>query len=127
MSNKIPRWKLIEDLQIGEIALGHPPTCDEYKEFGNYTHNTILNRFGTWESALEAAGMDLDEKPTGNVKVEKDAVIRDLQRLSVEIEGVPSNKDYADHGEYSLSVVYKRFGGITNALVEAGLIEEHSE
>lgn len=57
----VPTEAILFDLQIGAVALGHSPSCDEYDTFGEWSHNVPRNRFGGWAAALEAAGLP----PTG--------------------------------------------------------------
>jgi hypothetical protein len=54
--NKIPKQKLIDDLQqTAETNITGPLTYDQYKEHGQYSTSTLKNRFGTFTAAKVAA------------------------------------------------------------------------
>lgn len=62
MSRAIPEEKLIEDMQRVAEELGKSPSAAEYSEYGEYSHDTVQNRFGRWNSGLREAGLSVNEK-----------------------------------------------------------------
>lgn len=54
---QIPTEELIESIRRAAAALGRPPTAREFGDGSEYGHQTAINRFGSWNEALEAAGV----------------------------------------------------------------------
>jgi len=54
----IPREDLVEDLRrVAREKGGHRMTIALYTEKGRFAVNTATRRFGSWNAALEAAGL----------------------------------------------------------------------
>ena len=51
---------LIEDLLAGAVVLGRAPSSYEYQRCGDHCFKSIIRHFGSYEGALEAAGLDDD-------------------------------------------------------------------
>lgn len=51
--------RLIADLLRVEDELGTPPTKREYREHGRFAASTYQDRFGSWTTAIHAAGLDV--------------------------------------------------------------------
>ena len=61
----IPLADLVDDLRMGALALGRPPTSTDLAAYGAYTQPTYRKRFDGWERALFVAGIvDSDGKVT---------------------------------------------------------------
>lgn len=57
-STPIPEERLLADLRRVADQLGKSPTETEYKSRGEYWPATYRNRFGTWNDAKAAAGLE---------------------------------------------------------------------
>jgi len=57
MSRRISNQELLDDLHRLAEQLGDTPTLKEYREHGEYGAQTLYDRFGSWNEALEAAGI----------------------------------------------------------------------
>lgn len=68
---EVPADRLLFDLRLGAIVLGHSPSYDEYRSFGQYEAQTLANRFGGWAGALDAAELP----PSGE---EHDLTVEDV-------------------------------------------------
>jgi len=66
-SEPLPDDVLLEDLRAGAAVLGRPPSQREMDRFGNHGARTYIRHFGSWDSALEAAGLDPDDPDRGHV------------------------------------------------------------
>jgi len=55
----VPEEELAEDLERVNEELGHPAYISEYEEHGGFHPSTLIQRFGTWCEAHEAAGCDI--------------------------------------------------------------------
>jgi len=113
---KIPDETLLADIQRLANDSGTPPTLQEYRENGKYGAQTLYDRFGSWNDAVEAAGFNSRDPES---KVPTEALIAEIKRLSVDGDP-PSATDMRQNGEYSVSTYRDRFGTWNEALEEAG-------
>lgn len=113
-AKKIPDRDLLDDLQRVADDLGRSPTKAELREHGRYSDKTYQNRFGTWNNALEAAGLETHERSDSEL-------LEELRRLTVELGSPPKVKHMKERGEYGVVTYYRRFGSWDDALDEAGV------
>lgn len=61
-NNEVKNGKkeLISKLKKFSDKLGHAPTAEEMDELGPHHSQTYMNRFSSWDSALQRAGMKVD-------------------------------------------------------------------
>lgn len=116
---KIRTAELIEDLQQLANELDHPPRAKDIRECGEFSFATYCNRFGRLDTALKEAGIDVRE-----VRISTAELIEDLQRLADEFDRPPQAKEIDEHGEFSYYTYNHRFGGLSDALEAAGLLED---
>lgn len=82
-----------------------------YKLAGNFSVKNVKNEFGSWNKALENAGLS-----------ERDKIIKDIQKTDNDIKGALSwNKYRKESDKYSLRDIRDNFGSWGNAKQEAGL------
>ena len=119
--------ELVQDLRRVDEQTDGRLTFNNYKKAHKNgdtitTPETISNRLGTWNDALDAAGLKTTHRGT---KVSRDKILTDLQRVAAKLgkEYVTAN-EYDEHGEYSDSLVNKRFESWRAANKEAGLKPE---
>lgn len=118
--------ELLEELQRLRVELGHPPTANEISEYGMCSYVTISERFGGLKKAREQAGVGQPAGQPSN-KISEQDLIKEIKRVSEKVGRVPSHKDIEKHAKYSTSAIWNAFGGIQNAIVEAGLRSPPSE
>jgi len=112
---QIPDEELLSSIR--ELAAGSdPPTLQEYRDDGTYGAQTLYDRFGSWNNAVEAAGFDTRDPES---KVPKGDLVSELKRLSVDGDP-PSAADMRQNGEYWVSTYRDRFGSWNDALNAAG-------
>jgi hypothetical protein len=74
----IPLDKCICDLKRVSQLLGKETvTQNEYRRFGQYSPNTLIRRFGSWQSALEQNGL----KRTRNFRVSEEEYFENLEYI----------------------------------------------
>lgn len=83
-------------------------------DLGEFTSKTYANRFGSWNSALEAAG--LETAIPRHAVISDEALIDELQRLATDLERRPSENDMREYGMFSPKTYRKRFGSWVDAL-----------
>jgi hypothetical protein len=110
---------LVAAVIIAEKIIGKAPTYHEMKTISR-THNlphpkTIQARLGSWEAALDAAGLN------SNKLYEKDFLVKEIERFMAEYGHVPSTNEFRYTEGFPGTKAYKRvFGSFNNALVELG-------
>jgi len=114
--SELSEVELIDELQRLADELGSKPTFKEMEEHGKYSSVTYLNRFGSWNEALEAAGYGLRSN-----KIPTDHLIDDLQRASEIVTDRLTAAKYDEVGEYSSQTISRRFGSWNDGLDAAGL------
>lgn len=105
-----------------------PLTIQDVEEADDYPdHTTFERRFGSWNAAKEAAGLEPVEKGQGErgPTYSDDELLQFLRDLASEIDGPLTAAALEDAEEYpSLSTYKRRFGSWTAAKAEAGLDEQ---
>jgi len=107
---------LLTDLIAAYLQLklaGKALTFRSYRDVGKYAPATIAKRFGTWNDALQRAGVDLNEEK--NVSVE--ALFDNLKIVWIAKGRRPVFRDMnRAPSQYAASTYDARFGGWRNAL-----------
>jgi len=122
----IPKTELLDDLQrVSEVVDGHV-TISAYREHGEYTEAPFYDRFGDWESALEAADIDvetdlIERGSHGYANVSKGEFLDDVKRVAESMGKTPTIREYQNNGEYSRFLVRGRFGTWNECLKAADL------
>ena len=111
----IPDQVLLESIErVGE-SLNKSPSIAEYEELGEYSINTVIQRFGSWVEAKEKVGFSSCASPPD------ESLIKDLQRVADELGNSPTRAQYDSLGEYSSTTLDDRFGSWNQAKEEADL------
>jgi len=114
--------ELLNRLKQFAVELGRPPSQNEMNASGPHAAKTYGDRFGSWNEALETAGLETGtNEPNGRPATPEDELLADLKSVAEIVGEAPSERSYADHGEYSVKTYCKRFGGWNAALQAAGL------
>lgn len=118
--SKIPRHDLLTELRsVAEQVDGRLQTSD-MDTLGSYSAKTYINRFGSWQAALEAAGIDADPTPR-TPQITDEELIAELRRLNDDLEDYPKTTDMNERGAYSCQPYFDRFGSWQGALDAAGI------
>jgi nucleotide-binding universal stress UspA family protein len=110
-----PTTDLLDELQ--QVADEHttPPRYREMDTHGEYAARTYVNRFGSWNAALTAAGFTPGEEKS----IPEAALLAELQRLRESLGHRPTPDEVREHGEYGVATYQRRFGSWSNAIVAA--------
>lgn len=107
---------LIAALQEFAEYLGRSPTTDEMDRNGPYTAAPYKRVFGTWNRALEQAGLEVHSA----WGVSEEDLLAELKSLTKELGHIPRRNEMRDQGKWSGAVYQKRFGSWSAALQAAG-------
>ena len=123
---------IIEEIQrVAKEIDSHPLTSREFDKLSKVDSSTVRRRFGSWQKALEKAGVGhlysgtvvtQSMKSRCGKRHSKQDIIAELKRVS-EILGSKTfvAKDYDNIASISSSTVLRQFGSWATGLMKAGL------
>lgn len=124
-SPRIPDSKLEADLHRLADELDRIPRARDVKRDGEHAYSTYLDRYGSIENALEAAGFPAHSRVhCGPGDIGTEALLDDLRRLGEELGRPPKTSDVEAAGEFSLPTYYNYFDSLGDALSQAGFPAE---
>jgi flagellin-like hook-associated protein FlgL len=98
------RQELLDEIKRLDASLDRIPYQSDVNQDGRFTAYTFRDRFGSWDEALEAAGID------------KEAVlVEDMQQVADTVDGDISQPAMNEHGKYSASMAARFFGSWSDA------------
>lgn len=110
--------------EIRRVAqLVRQPTLSrtEFKKHARVSPTTISRHFGSWEKALQAAGLG-ERFDSSSKTVSKDEVLAELRRVSALLgTQVFKVEQFEAHARFTVAVVRARFGSWHKAMKVAGL------
>jgi hypothetical protein len=121
-NTRITEQELIAALQALSDKLDRSPRFEDMIDRGKYGAATYLYRFGSWNQALIAAG--LQPRPDQTDQIPDRDLIVELRRLSGELGHLPKRKEMENMGRYSGATYYDRYDSWRESLNEAGLSED---
>ena len=109
--------ELLDELHRLSDKLERVPHASDMAESGRFSVAVYRSHFGSWNDALETAGME----PTKRRNIPKGEILDEIQRLADKLDRTPRYGDMTEHGKFGVSVCEYRFGTWTEALKAAGL------
>jgi len=109
---------LITELRRLAEELNKTPTFAEMNEQGRHGARTYVRRFGSWNDALETAGL----KSRASSTISDEELISELRQLANRLGERPSAQQMDDHGEYA-SATYQRHFGSWSATLDKGFTQ----
>jgi hypothetical protein len=98
--------------RIGRRRLG----ASEYRRHGGYSTSTVIRRFGSWNAAVERAGL----KPPAQASDKQ--LLADLRRVARQLgRDRLGQTEYNRHGRYNSQMMARRFGSWGKAVERAAL------
>jgi len=112
MVDRISREVLCTDIQRVGNKTGGRPTKDAYRKRGEYSAQTVYDRFGSWNAALEAAGY-----PARTTTTPTETELREeLRSLAERLDGSPTAEEMNAFGKHWGSQYREQFGSWNAAL-----------
>lgn len=119
VSGRIPDEVLLEELRRLAQATHRPPKLNEMRSRGKYAGTTYIEHFGSWNNALRVAGFEARYKSKQPLSEEE--LLDDLRDLADNLGHPPTKQEILDHGKHSPTTYMRRFGGLEEARLRAGL------
>jgi len=119
MSTKHSDDELLQELHNLAEELGQTPTAIEMNEQGRFFSSRYCDRFGSWNNALRAA--DLKVNQVGHGQISDEQLRISLQDLADDLGRTPTAVEMNEQGRYSSTTYCDRFGSWNNALRAADL------
>lgn len=116
---RIPASELLAEIDRLADQVGGRPTAEQMNEHGQYSVHPYVNRFGSWNSAIERAGFTPFTGTTEDL-FSREELITELQRLGDVVDRPPTVRQMTELGRYSSSPYKRRFGSWVEALRAAG-------
>lgn len=113
-NNTLTREELLNAIHDLAAEIDEQPTTLQMNEMGAYSVAPYYRVFGSWSSALQAAGFDVTERS----KTSPDALLAELNRLAD--NGPPTMSMMKEDGAHSPSTYQSHFGSWNDALRAAG-------
>jgi hypothetical protein len=113
----IPELEIIEDMQrVSEEVGSGSLTKVQYDERGMFGATTILRKFGTWNKALENAGLLVMNRQD----IRNEELFQNLAEVWTKLGRQPFGREMSDKSAgsiFSLGTYEKRFGSWNNSLL----------
>jgi hypothetical protein len=115
----IPYNELLADLQRVATILGtRSITNRKYELHGKFSGSALFDAFGSWNLALEKAGLVIQSRKN----IHQDELLADLKRVaSILTVQTVTGAEYVLHGKFARNTFTAKFGSWAKALTAAGL------
>lgn len=104
--------ELIRDLQRADENTNEFLSISKYKEIGEFSERPHIDRFGSWNNAKEAAGLEITKAGTGYTPEE---LLDRLDTLWAELGDKPSESDINQSDGPTAQTYRNHFGSLDEA------------
>ena len=112
---------LSELRRVAETMNGQRLTHDRFNSLSRVKSTTVRNRFGSWQAALDKAGISEEIAPRNRV-FSRDQIIQTLREYAAENPGISVTQDFiANMLGVHRTTLQKRFGKWEDLLSEVGI------
>lgn len=117
MPAAICRAELLSELQRLADELGRTPRTKDMNQEGKYSQQPYRTKFGSWNDALLAAGLEPNQRKNPS----KDKLVSALRCVADELGRTPTQSDIRHHSKFSVRPFNTEFGAISFAVEAAGM------
>jgi hypothetical protein len=103
--------EILDAIRRAAQDLGKRPSRSEFAACSRISVNQVYNWFPSWNSAVEAAGLNPD---TSHSRIENSVLLEDWGRVVRELRQIPTLYQYGQRGRYHAKTFPKRFGAWSN-------------
>ena len=97
-------------------------TSKEFSKYARFSSSAVIRRFGSWQRALERAGLELSEKSKKSVSLSADECISEMKRVAALLGSNHLTTDSFDkYAVFTSHRVVRALGSWQSALEQAGL------
>lgn len=129
IKNKITREKKInpsekelkQDLRNAANQVSGSLTVKQYEEIGEYSSQTAINKFGSWNEAKKQTGLKITPSTGPTKNYTEDELLQDLRDTDEKVDGDLTAKKYNENGKHSSATYHQRFGSWSKAKKKAGI------
>lgn len=109
---------LLDIVRVSTILNKRTYSSHEYNEFGEYSSSTCFKHFGSWNNALELAGLEPYKQVSGK-RIDTNKLFEEIERMWIALGRQPTSTDVKNGLScYTLNTFTRRFGGWRQALEE---------
>ena len=101
---------LISELRDLRYEVGKTPSRLDMNTYGNFNSDDYVQEFGSWESAIKQAELNL------NGKIDDEEILKELRRVNEEREGNLTSEDIDTECKYGSTVYRIRFDSLDKAI-----------
>lgn len=112
----LDRDQLLAELRALADELEHTPTQADMNERGPFSEKPYRQKFGSWNAALQAAGLETNI----DHDVSKSELVEAIQSVAGGMGEAPTLQDFNRRSEFSPTPIYRAFDSWNDALREAG-------
>jgi hypothetical protein len=113
---------ILEMRRVAELLGQDRLSTREFGRYAKFTAKLVINQFGSWQVALDSAGLLPSEKTELDRALSKDECVVELRRVvSLLDHDYVTAKDFDQHGGISSYRIVRVFGSWHQALDAAGL------
>src|ERR1035437_8241643 len=99
--------------QIAQTLGKESLTIEEYEELGKFCSGTLKDRYGSWNLAIQQAGL----KPKIKIKISQEELFRNLQEVWTSLHRQPLSREMKRPlSQFSTEPYVNRYGTFRNAL-----------
>lgn len=113
----LPTKALLNELTRLKDRLGAPPSKSDMEQYGSFSSRPYLQRYGSWNNALRAAGLDVNQ----HMNPSRHELLAEIKRMANQLDRSPTGEDMENSGRYGRSAYYDEFGTWHDAIDAAGL------
>lgn len=110
------RQEMLNELERIDSSIDHIPSPSDMNEDGAFTACSYRQRFGSWDAALEAVGIDKEAE-----------LLEDMQQVAAEAESGLTPSAMTEYGKYSAIMAARFFGSWDEATERFQESESHEE
>jgi hypothetical protein len=115
---RIPDEVLLAEIRRLASEMEKTPSEEDMMAHGNHSINTYKTHFGTWNEAVEAAGLDPNPDRTER---SQEALLTDIERAADDLGRPPTRREMSEYTEFDPITYRNHFGSWKQALKAAGL------
>lgn len=119
--SEISRSALLTAITQLADELGHAPRQRTWIERGKYGLDAVVDRFGTWTTAVEAAGYTPISQVQVNGKVPTRTILESIRSVAEDFDRAPTASEFREQGAVTPQTVKNRFGSYRAGVNAAGL------